>query len=82
MLVELITLIPLNQPHHCVVKGSSYSKRGMLAQKPKSIASIIQKQKHLRSLSLRRIKDHLHTFKTPLTQKLLDLIPKLLDHNP
>ena len=67
MLVELITLIPINQPNHCVVKGSSYSKRGMLGQKPRAIGSIIQKQRHFRSLSLRRIKDHMHTFKTPLS---------------
>ena len=82
LLIEMLTLIPLAQQNHCVIKGNTFSKRGMLAQKPKSIASILQKQKHFRSLALRRLKDHLRTFNLTLCPKLLDLLPRLLEVDP
>ena len=77
--MELVTLIPITQPHHCIIKGSTHSKRGLLAQKPRNVPNILQKQRHFRSLSLRRIKDHIKTFKMQIPSSILDLIPKMLE---
>ena len=79
MIVELITLIPITQPHHCIIKGSTHSRRGLLAQKPRNVPNIFQKQKYFRSLSLRRIKDHIKTFKIQISSSILDLLPKMLE---
>ena len=80
LIFEIITLIPIYQAHHCVIKGDTHSKRGLMGVKVQNIESLLLKQKHFRSMVLRRLKEYIgaHQLGNKISPKILELLPRML----
>jgi hypothetical protein len=62
-MLEIMTLVPLWQPYHCAVKGTTHSKRGLLAARSRTVSAILQKHKHFRALGVHRLEEQLAQLK-------------------
>ena len=73
--------MPLGSPHFCAVKGRE-RRRGLLGCRKPTAEEILARQKNLRTLALRGIREEMRVRQVKVGDRILQLLPRMLEESP